>query len=346
MTVTGTGTWRPGCHVLPGCPRPGPVQAGCDRSDVKLQRLSPVHLHIATVTAAAARPGTGQRTGRRTGWRRRLRTMRHLACGGGCVTARAGETGASHEVVGARSLYEISRGRRGRSLDEVPRGQLAGAGCSMRYRGRSLGEVPRGRPSAWRVLVAGSRPTRAGTRAASVPLAALAGWRRGGAAGAGRLVAEPGGDGGRVGWRVGGQQDRGAGRLAEVEVPAELAEHRLVLTDVGAPVGTAVGGRIEAGGAEEVVFDELQVGVTGQDLVVDVAAPGVRRDDQAGHAQAVTVLVDGGRPHVIVEATPVVPGQEDRGGVPVGALHGRVDDGRHVGLALMHAGGRVLAVRT
>src|SRR5690242_8464342 len=142
MTVTGTGTWRPGCHVLPGCPRPGPVQAGCDRSDVTVRRLSPVHRHIATVTAAVARPGTGQRTGRRTGWRRRLRTMRHLACGGGCVTVRAGETGASHEVVGARSLYEISRGRRGRSLDEVPRGQLAGAGCSMRYRGRSLGEVP------------------------------------------------------------------------------------------------------------------------------------------------------------------------------------------------------------
>ena len=55
----------PGVTCCPAAPGPGPAQAGRDRSDVKVQRLSPVHLHIATVTAVMARPGTGQRAGLR-----------------------------------------------------------------------------------------------------------------------------------------------------------------------------------------------------------------------------------------------------------------------------------------
>jgi hypothetical protein len=54
--------------------------------------------------------------------------------------------------------------------------------------------------------------------------------------------------------------------------------------------------------AEEVVLDELQVRVAGQDLVIDVAVLGVRRDDQAGDPESVAVLVHRGRHHVIVEA--------------------------------------------
>src|SRR5690242_6766337 len=73
VRVAGTSPWRPRCHFLPGSPGPGPAQAGRDRSDVTARRLSPVRRHIATVTAAAARPGTGQRTGPR----RRLRPVRH-----------------------------------------------------------------------------------------------------------------------------------------------------------------------------------------------------------------------------------------------------------------------------
>ena len=38
VTVVGTGSWRPGCHLLPGCPRPAPVRAGFGRHDVKLCR--------------------------------------------------------------------------------------------------------------------------------------------------------------------------------------------------------------------------------------------------------------------------------------------------------------------
>src|SRR5690242_19141223 len=73
VRVAGTSPWRPRCHFLPGSPGPGPAQAGRDRSDVTARRLSPVRRHIATVTAAAAPPGTGQRTGPR----RRLRPVRH-----------------------------------------------------------------------------------------------------------------------------------------------------------------------------------------------------------------------------------------------------------------------------
>src|SRR5690348_11958920 len=63
----------PGVTCGPAAPGPGPAQAGHNRSDVTVQRLSPVRRHIATVTAAAARPGTGQRAG----LRRLVRGMRH-----------------------------------------------------------------------------------------------------------------------------------------------------------------------------------------------------------------------------------------------------------------------------
>ena len=79
--------------------------------------------------------------------------------------------------------------------------------------------------------------------------------------------------------------------------------------------------------------------------MVDEAAPRVRADDQPGDAQAVPVLVHVRWRDVVVEATPVVPGQEDRGAVPVGALHDRVDQARHVGLARGDQPGRVLRHR-
>jgi len=34
VRAAGAGTWRPGCHFLPGCPGPGPAQAGRDHRDV------------------------------------------------------------------------------------------------------------------------------------------------------------------------------------------------------------------------------------------------------------------------------------------------------------------------
>src|SRR5262249_53995406 len=54
--------------------------------------------------------------------------------------------------------------------------------------------------------------------------------------------------------------------------------------------------------------------------------------------------VRGRRHHVVVYAAPVVPGQEDRAGLPVAAAHDGVDDPGHERLAGAHLRGRVLAV--
>jgi len=67
--------------------------------------------------------------------------------------------------------------------------------------------------------------------------------------------------GDEVGPRVYGQEERWAGFLAEVEVGDQVAQDRRVLADVRARVGPAVGGRVEALATQEVVLDELGVGV-------------------------------------------------------------------------------------
>ena len=116
------------------------------------------------------------------------------------------------------------------------------------------------------------------------------------------------------------QQHRRARRLVEVEVGGQVAEDPLVLANVGARVGAAVGLGIDATTAEEIVFDELGVRVEAQGLMIDVAALGVGADHDAGHAQAVAVLVDDRGHDVVVETAPVVPRQEDRGRVPIRAV--------------------------
>ena len=78
--------------------------------------------------------------------------------------------------------------------------------------------------------------------------------------------------------------------------------------------------------------------------MVDQAPLGIRRDDQSGNPQAITVLVDRRGDDAVVEAAPVVPAHEDGRGLPVRALHGRVDDRGDIGLPSVHAGRRVLAV--
>jgi hypothetical protein len=79
--------------------------------------------------------------------------------------------------------------------------------------------------------------------------------------------------------------------------------------------------------------------------MIDVPRLRIGRDDEGRDPDAVAVLVDRRRGHVVVEPAPVVPVDEDGGGVPVRALHGRVDDRGDVGLPLVDAGRRVLAVR-
>ncbi len=61
-----------------------------------------------------------------------------------------------------------------------------------------------------------------------------------------------------------GQHHGRPGLLAEVEVVGQVAEDLLVLTDIGSRVGTTVGGGVDALAVQEVVLDELVVGVEAQ----------------------------------------------------------------------------------
>src|SRR4051794_12288518 len=82
------------------------------------------------------------------------------------------------------------------------------------------------------------------------------------------------------------QQQRRPRLLAEVEVADEVAEDRHVLAHGRARIGPTVSPRVEPFPVQEVVLDELHVGVEAQDLVVDEPTPGVGRDDEPGNAQA------------------------------------------------------------
>ena len=99
--------------------------------------------------------------------------------------------------------------------------------------------------------------------------------------------------------------------MVEVEVVHEVPEYRHVLAHHLASIRPAVGTRIQPLTLEKVVFDELGVRVEAQRLMIDVAPLGVGADDQSGNAQSVTVVVDPRRNDVVIEAAPVVPGEED-----------------------------------
>src|SRR5699024_4114002 len=57
------------------------------------------------------------------------------------------------------------------------------------------------------------------------------------------------------------QENRSPRLPGEVEVAFEVAEDRLVLAYVGPRVGSAVGARVDPLAVQEVVLDELEVGV-------------------------------------------------------------------------------------
>src|SRR5215212_6711334 len=128
----------------------------------------------------------------------------------------------------------------------------------------------------------------------------------------------------------------GGHRFKEKRPPRVLANER-------ARVRPTVRRRVESLSLQEVVLDELRVRVEAQDLVVDEATPSVGRDHDRGYPQPVAVPVDDRRRDVVVEAAPVVPGEEDRRRLPVGAAHDGVDQAGHPGLALTDERGRVLA---
>src|SRR5262245_29980706 len=143
--------------------------------------------------------------------------------------------------------------------------------------------------------------------------------------------------------RLARQHHRRPRSLLEVEVGDEVAEQRRVLANGRTWIGTAVSGRIQPLAFEKVVLDELRIGVEAQDLVVYEAASRVRRDDESRNPEPIAVPIDDGRRYVVVEAAPVVPGDEDRGRLPVGAAHDRVPEPRHPGLARADERRRMLA---
>src|SRR5437016_6426064 len=78
------------------------------------------------------------------------------------------------------------------------------------------------------------------------------------------------------------QEHRLARPLVEVKVLDQVAEDARLLAHRRPRVGSAVGLGVEALPAEEVVLDELQVGVETERLLVDVAPASVGTDHQAG----------------------------------------------------------------
>ena len=125
--------------------------------------------------------------------------------------------------------------------------------------------------------------------------------------------------------RVQRQRHRRERILREVELLRQVAEDRDVLPHRGARVRTPVGLGIEPLPAQEQILDELQIGVERQRLVIDRPRLDPRRDREPRHAHAVAVDVDVRRPHVIVEAAPVVPREVDHRRVPIVGVHDRVD---------------------
>jgi hypothetical protein len=77
--------------------------------------------------------------------------------------------------------------------------------------------------------------------------------------------------------------------VEEVEVFSEVTELGHGLAHGRSRVGPTVGGGVETGTAKEVVFDELEVRVVAQGLVLDEPLLGVRRDDERGSSQPVAV---------------------------------------------------------
>src|SRR4051794_37191250 len=130
------------------------------------------------------------------------------------------------------------------------------------------------------------------------------------------------------------RKEQGLSRLLmEVEVTGEVAEDLSVLPDVRPAVGAAVGLRVEPLAVDEVVLDELEVRVEAEGLVVDEPAPRKRADHESRHAKPVPAVIDARRLNMVVEPAPVVPGEEDRGRLPLRAPHERVDEAGYVVLA-------------
>jgi len=104
------------------------------------------------------------------------------------------------------------------------------------------------------------------------------------------------------------RQELGRARLlVEVEVADKVPEPRVGLADVGSRVRATVSRRIESLAPKEVIFDESDVGVVAEDLMIDEAAARVWADHQPGHSRAQPEPIQRGWHDVVVEPSPRTP---------------------------------------
>src|SRR5947209_6509753 len=94
--------------------------------------------------------------------------------------------------------------------------------------------------------------------------------------------------------------------LSEIKVLHQVAKLRGVFPYTRPGIGPPICLRVNPLATEEKVFDELQVGVEAQGLVVDQALLGIGANNQSRYAKTIAVLVDDRRRDVVVEAAPIV----------------------------------------
>ena len=122
------------------------------------------------------------------------------------------------------------------------------------------------------------------------------------------------------------QDERRSRLLVKVEVTGQIAENRLVFPNIRSRIRPSVRLRVESLAMQEIGFDELEISVAAERLMIDVPPPGIGTDDYSGHTNSIPEFIDDRRPHMVVEAAPVVPGEKDRRRVSFRALHDLVDD--------------------
>src|SRR5215475_8207119 len=91
--------------------------------------------------------------------------------------------------------------------------------------------------------------------------------------------------------RTGVQDQRRLRRLSEVEVVYQVAQDMGAFADIRTRITPSVGGRVEPGVMEEVIFYELDVSVERQVLVVDKAVLGVGADHHGRHPDTVAAAI-------------------------------------------------------
>lgn len=79
---------------------------------------------------------------------------------------------------------------------------------------------------------------------------------------------------------------RGGGFLDEVEIAVRFLKTDAFSRTSGSWVGAFIAFRVEMPAMEEVILNELEVGVKAEGLVIDVTAPGIGADYDAGHTCA------------------------------------------------------------